>query len=51
MIVCQLFINVSVLFSSYHTRVEEQLVPVPSSESKRGFQFAEVLNPLLLAQH
>ena len=48
MIVCQLFINVSVLFSSYHTRVEEQLVPVPS---KRGFQFAEVLNPLLLAQH
>ena len=50
MIVCQMSIDDSVLLSSDHTRVEEQRVLVPTGESRRGFQFAEVLNPLLLAQ-
>ena len=44
-------IDDSVLPRSDHARVEEQLVLVPTGESRRGFQFAEVLNPLLLAQH
>lgn len=44
-------IDDSVILSSDHARVEEQLVLVPTGESRRGFQFAEVLNPLLLAQH
>lgn len=50
-IVCQMSIDDSVILSSDHARVEEQLVLVPTGESRRGFQLAEVLNPLLLAQH
>lgn len=48
-IICRLFNNVSVLLRFDHARVEVQLVLFPTGESKRGFQFAEVLNPLLLA--
>ena len=47
-IICRLFINASVLLRFDHARVEVQLVLFPTGESKRGFQFAEVLNPLLL---